>query len=126
MHSRKGANTNYSVFRMTRSKLAPTIYHTQGGNANHYTTDVVSIGRSMGTKRKPLNNSKSSPFKIPVVKLFFVLLLNFLIPQITVFIFINFKFKMLCQNFHNGQSLVKILRFWVCRDHFGPRHRAKI
>ena len=29
------------VFCLTRSGLEPTIYRTRGGNANHYTTDVV-------------------------------------------------------------------------------------
>ena len=34
-------NTNFIVFGLTRSGLVPTIYHTRGEHANHYTTDGV-------------------------------------------------------------------------------------
>ena len=37
----EATNTNVKVFDMTRSGLEPTIYHTRGEHANHYTTDVV-------------------------------------------------------------------------------------
>jgi hypothetical protein len=37
----KASNTNFIVFGLTRSELKPTIYHTQGEHANHYTIDVV-------------------------------------------------------------------------------------
>jgi hypothetical protein len=33
--------TNFIVFGLTRMGLTPTIYHTQGEHANHYTTNVV-------------------------------------------------------------------------------------
>ena len=33
-------NTNFIAFDYTRSGLEPTIYHTPGEHANHYTTDV--------------------------------------------------------------------------------------
>ena len=36
-------NTNFIVFGLTRWVLEPTIYHTQGGHANHYTTDVFGM-----------------------------------------------------------------------------------
>ena len=34
-------NTNFIVFGLTRSGLEPTIYHTQGEHAYHYTTNAV-------------------------------------------------------------------------------------
>jgi hypothetical protein len=37
----EATNTNFIVFGLTRSGLKPTIYRTQGENANHYTTDAV-------------------------------------------------------------------------------------
>jgi hypothetical protein len=37
----EAANTNFLVFGLTRPGLEPTIYHTRGDHANHYTTDVV-------------------------------------------------------------------------------------
>jgi hypothetical protein len=36
-------NSNFIVFGLTRSGLKPTIYHTLGKYANHYTTDAVNI-----------------------------------------------------------------------------------
>ena len=36
-------HTNCIVFGLTRSGLEPTIYHTRGEHANHYTTDVVLV-----------------------------------------------------------------------------------
>ena len=41
--SREATNTNFIVFGLIKSGLKPTIYHTKGKNANHYTTDVVII-----------------------------------------------------------------------------------
>ena len=41
MLSREAAHTNIIVFDLTRRGLDPTIYHTQGKQANHYNTDVV-------------------------------------------------------------------------------------
>jgi hypothetical protein len=38
----EATNINFIVFGLTWSELEPTIYHTWGKNANHYTTDVVS------------------------------------------------------------------------------------
>ena len=37
----EATNTNFIVFGLTRSGLKPTIYHTRGEHANHYTTDAV-------------------------------------------------------------------------------------
>jgi hypothetical protein len=37
----EATNTNFIVFGLTRSGLVPTIYHTRGEHANHYTTDGV-------------------------------------------------------------------------------------
>jgi hypothetical protein len=37
----EATNTNFIVFGLTRPVLDPTIYHTRGEDANHYTTDVV-------------------------------------------------------------------------------------
>ena len=39
--SGKATNTNFIVFGFTWSGLKPTIYHTRGEHANHYTTDAV-------------------------------------------------------------------------------------
>ena len=39
--SGEAINTNLKVFGLTRSRLEPTIYCTQGEYANHYTTDEV-------------------------------------------------------------------------------------
>ena len=39
--AREATNTNVIVFGLTRSVLAPTIYHNRGEYANHYTTDAV-------------------------------------------------------------------------------------
>jgi hypothetical protein len=41
MLSAEATNTNFIVFGLTQPWLEPTIYHTQGEHANHYTTDVV-------------------------------------------------------------------------------------
>jgi hypothetical protein len=41
--SEEATNTNFIVFSLTRSGLEPTIYHTRGEHANHYTIDAVSI-----------------------------------------------------------------------------------
>ena len=41
MLSGEATNTNFTVFGLTRPGLEPTIYHTRGEHANHYTTDVV-------------------------------------------------------------------------------------
>ena len=35
------ANTNFIVFRFTRSGLEPTFYHTPDEFSNHYTNDVI-------------------------------------------------------------------------------------
>jgi hypothetical protein len=37
----EATNTNFIVFGLTRPGLDPTIYHTRGEHANHYTTDAV-------------------------------------------------------------------------------------
>ena len=37
----EATNTYFIVFGFTWSGFEPTIYHTWGGHANHYTTDVV-------------------------------------------------------------------------------------
>ena len=37
----EATNTNFIVFGLTQSGLEPTIYHSRGEHANHYTTDVV-------------------------------------------------------------------------------------
>ena len=39
--SGEATNTNFIVFGLTTSGLEPTFYRTQGGSANHYTTDDV-------------------------------------------------------------------------------------
>ena len=36
-------NTKFIVIGLTRSVLEPTIYHTQGGHANYYTTDIFGM-----------------------------------------------------------------------------------
>ena len=41
--SEEATNTNLKVFGLTLSELEPTIYHTRGEHANHYTTDVVVV-----------------------------------------------------------------------------------
>ena len=41
MLSGEATTTSYIVFGMTQSGLEPTIYHTQGGCDNHYTTDAL-------------------------------------------------------------------------------------
>ena len=40
--SGEGTHTNFIVFGLTGSGMEPTIYHTRGEHANHYTTDAVS------------------------------------------------------------------------------------
>jgi hypothetical protein len=42
-HFVEATNTNFVVVGFTRSGLKPTIYHTRGEHANHYTTDAVNI-----------------------------------------------------------------------------------
>jgi hypothetical protein len=39
--SGEATNTDFIVFGLIRLGLKPTIYHTQGEHANHYTTDAV-------------------------------------------------------------------------------------
>ena len=39
--SGEATNTNFIVFGLTRPGVEPTIYHTRGEHANHYTTDAV-------------------------------------------------------------------------------------
>jgi hypothetical protein len=39
--SEEATNTSFIVFGLTRPGLEPTIYHTRGEHANHYTTDAV-------------------------------------------------------------------------------------
>ena len=41
MLSREETNTNFVVFGITQSELEPTINHSRGEHANHYTTDAV-------------------------------------------------------------------------------------
>jgi hypothetical protein len=41
MLSGEATNTNLLVFGLTGAELEPTIYHTRGEHANHYTTDAV-------------------------------------------------------------------------------------
>ena len=41
MLSGEAANINFTVFDLTRSRLKPTNYCTQGEHANHYTINVV-------------------------------------------------------------------------------------
>jgi hypothetical protein len=41
MLSREETNTNFIVFGLARSGLAPTIYCTQVEHANHFTTEAV-------------------------------------------------------------------------------------
>jgi hypothetical protein len=38
----EATNISFIVFGLTRLGLEPTIYHTRGEHANHYTTEVVS------------------------------------------------------------------------------------
>jgi hypothetical protein len=40
-NSGEATNTNFTVFGLTRSRLKPMIYRTQGEHANHYSTNVV-------------------------------------------------------------------------------------
>ena len=53
MLSGEATNTNLIVFGFTRSGLEPTIYHTQGEPANHYTTNEPTIYRTQG---EPVNH----------------------------------------------------------------------
>ena len=48
MLSGEATHTNFIVFRLTRSGLEPTIYHTLGEHANHYTTDEPTIYHTLG------------------------------------------------------------------------------
>jgi hypothetical protein len=41
-------NSNFIDFGLTRSGLEPTIYHTRGEHANHYTTDEPTIYHTRG------------------------------------------------------------------------------
>ena len=41
MLSREATNTNFIVFGLIQPGLEPTIYHTRGEHADHYTTDAV-------------------------------------------------------------------------------------
>jgi hypothetical protein len=41
MLSGEATNTNFIVFGLTQPGLEPTIYHTRGEHANHYTTDAI-------------------------------------------------------------------------------------
>jgi hypothetical protein len=41
--SGEATNTNLIEFGLTRSVVEPTIYHTRGEHANHYTIDAVTI-----------------------------------------------------------------------------------
>jgi hypothetical protein len=69
MLSGEATNTNFIVFILTRSRLEPTIYHTRGQHANHYTTDVV-----CWYTHQPFNNIINGD-KILLSRFFF--LLNF-------------------------------------------------
>jgi hypothetical protein len=40
MLSGEATNTNFIVFGLTRPRLEPTIYRTQGEHAHHYTTEI--------------------------------------------------------------------------------------
>ena len=48
MHSGEATNTNFIVLGFTRPGLEPTIYHTLGEHANHYTTDKPTIYHTLG------------------------------------------------------------------------------
>ena len=41
LNAGEATDTNFIVFGLTRPGLEPTIYHTRGEHANHYTTDAV-------------------------------------------------------------------------------------
>jgi hypothetical protein len=41
--SGEATNINFKVFGLTRPGLEPTIYHTQGEHAKHYTNDAVAL-----------------------------------------------------------------------------------
>jgi hypothetical protein len=46
--SGEATKTNCIVFGLTRSGLEPTIYHTRGEHANHYTIDEPTIYHTRG------------------------------------------------------------------------------
>ena len=48
MPSGEATNTNFIVLGLTWSGLEPTIYHTPGKHANHYTTDELTIYHTPG------------------------------------------------------------------------------
>ena len=52
--SREATNTNFIVFGLTRTGLEPTIYRTQGEQANHNTIDVVKNTFGLATYHKCL------------------------------------------------------------------------
>jgi hypothetical protein len=44
----EAVNTNVIVFGLTRLEMELTIYHIRCDHANHYTTELVSLGERSG------------------------------------------------------------------------------
>ena len=55
MLSGEATDISFIVLSFTRSGHEPTIYHTQGEHADHYTTDAQGLGAS--EKKKKLYNT---------------------------------------------------------------------
>jgi hypothetical protein len=59
----EATNTHFVVFGLTPPGLAPTIYHTRGEHANHYTIDAVRNENYLG-KCSLLYNVLNFSYKI--------------------------------------------------------------
>ena len=51
MLSGEATNINFIIFGVTPQGLEPTIYHTRGQHASHYTTDAVMTSSDMDSQR---------------------------------------------------------------------------
>jgi hypothetical protein len=77
--SGEATNTNFIVFGLTWPGLEPTICHTRGEHANHYTTDAV-IGLYNANVFPSTSDIKPFDYKMQELNgecLFYVLLFHF-------------------------------------------------
>ena len=63
MLSGEATNTNFIVFGLILLGFKPTIYHTQGKHANHYTNNAVRPKKRGGLWRRDLIRGGTTVFK---------------------------------------------------------------
>ena len=67
MLSGESVYTNFIVFGLIRSGFEPTISHTRGEYANHYTTDAVyTFGFKKGEKRQGTKEDTLVKHELPI------------------------------------------------------------